>query len=83
MSYLDLSGFLFLTSSQLLKYKQAWNTFNTIQTINSNVSTLRSSGSSLTYYQFSNNTEMTNFKQGQFLHTQSYPSMNWNTVEEN
>ena len=78
-------GFLTLNQSQKLIYKDAWNTFNRIQSFNSNVSSLRSlsNTSNLTYYTFVSYAEKNSFRQGQFLHQQIYPNSNWNSVEEN
>ena len=85
MSYcLDLSGFVFLSSAQLLQYKQAWYTFNRVQLYNSNVSTLRYGGNlTQNYYQYVTNDEKKMFSLGQTLHTQSYPTYNWTNVQQN
>ena len=37
----DLSGFLAVPSSLKIEYQQAWNTYNSVQLFNSNISTLR------------------------------------------
>jgi hypothetical protein len=81
---LDLSGFLYLSQSQKLQYQQAWNVFNKVQLYNIHISTLRNDGdTTLTYYQFPTNQEMTYFIKGQSLHTFSYPSTNWLKVPDN
>ena len=80
----DLSGFRCINQSQKLIYNQAWDNYNRIQTLNSNVSTLHSKGDlSVKYYTFVSYSEMESFRQGQSLHTQVYPNSNWSTVQEN
>lgn len=80
----ELSGFKFLSSNQLLKYKESWRFFDKIQNYNSNISTLRFQGdSTLTYYQFASSVELLRFRRGQYLHQQSYPTGNWEAVEQN
>ena len=70
-----------MSPSQFRIYKDAWNTFNTVQSYNSNISTLRHAGNkSLFYYQYVNSTEMAKYRQGQFLHTQVFPNQKWNSV---
>jgi len=86
MNFQDISGVSGLSFSQRLDYTNAWNTFNRIQTYNSNVSTLINSGTSgQHYYNFSNYTEKNMFNRGQLLHLQSYPyySTLWYSVEKN
>ena len=81
----DLSGFIGLNDSQKLEYKTAWSTFDRIQNINSNVSTLRSirQDSSERYYVYFSYDEKNLFRIGQFLHQQRYPNSNWNIVQQN
>lgn len=80
----DLSGFKFLTFAQKQEYQRAFKIFDTVQSYNSNVSTLRSAGQlNLTYYQFISGEEKTKFTQGRFLHIQSYPNSTWPLVQEN
>jgi len=81
----DMSGFKFLTNTQLIQYNTAWATFNKVQTYNSNVSTLRATGNypMLSYYIFPSTTEKSSYTTGQFLHQQRYPNSNWNSVETN
>lgn len=80
----DLSGFVFLSQSQLSTYKNSVNTFNRIQGYNSNVSTLRSQGDlTRSYYQFITSQEKNSYTQGLFLLTQSYGSGNIVVVQEN
>jgi hypothetical protein len=81
----DLSGFKFLGQVQKLQYQYSWDTFNRIQTYNSNVSTLRVSGNypTLSYYQYTTQEEKATFTTGQFLHQQRYPNSNWNPVPKN
>ncbi len=82
----DASGFLVLSIGQNQTYKDAWNTFNRIQTLNSNVSTLRASGyTNALYYNYVSNAEKLQFTQGQSLHMRIYPSFSslWQTVEKN
>jgi hypothetical protein len=71
--YYDASGFSGLTFSQNQKYKTAWDTFNRIQTFDSNVSTLNNGGASLRYYNFSNYDEKNQFIEGQYLHLKALP----------
>jgi len=79
----DLSGFLALPSSVRLDYQQYWCFYNRIQTINSNVSTMRGAGDrTLNYYTFQNYDEVTSYTQGQYLHVQRYPNSNWNSVSK-
>ena len=83
---MDISGVTGLTSSQLLKYRENWNTFNRIQTFNSNVSTQIKNGTSgLQYYNYLNYDEKNMFTQGQLLHIQAQPyfSTLWYSVEKN
>ena len=79
----DLSGFLAVPSSVKLDYQQYWNTYNRIQTINSNISTIRSAGDKTqTYYIFINYDELTSFTLGQYLHVQRYPDSNWTAISK-
>ena len=80
----DLSGFIGLNDSQKLEYKTAWSTFDRIQNINSNVSTLRSirQDSNEKYYVYFSYNEKNLFRIGQFLHQQRYPNSNWNVVQQ-
>ena len=83
-SCFDVSGFRFLTPVQFRIYKDAWNTFNRVQGYNSNISTLRAAGNkTLNYYQYYDNNEKTQFRQGQMLHTQVFPLSNWAAVPPN
>ena len=83
-SCFDLSGFRGMSPIQFRIYKDAWNTYNTVQSYNSNISTLRHAGNkSLFYYQYVNSAEMTQYKQGQFLHSQVYPNQSWTSVPPN
>jgi hypothetical protein len=80
----DLSGILTINQSQKIIYQNAWNTYNRIQSFNSNVSTIHSSGNyRLQYYTFISYAERESFRQGQYLHYQRYPNSNWSSVEEN
>lgn len=81
----DLSGFKYMGQVQRQQYLYAWDTFNRIQTYNSNVSTLRATGSypMLSYYQYTSMVEKNTFTTGQFLHQQRYPNSNWNPVPNN
>jgi hypothetical protein len=80
----DLSGFKSMSPIQFRIYKDAWNTFSRVQEYNSNISTLRSGGNTiLNYYQYVNQYERTQFRQGQMLHTQVYPLSNWIAVPPN
>jgi hypothetical protein len=84
MSCQDLSGFLFLTQSQLRYYKTSVQTFNRVQDYNSNISTLRSQGDSRNpYYQFISLEEKNNYTKGLFLLAQSYGTGNIQVVQQN
>ncbi len=77
----DLSGYIGLSFGQALQYKSQWDTFNRIQTFNTQVSTIRNSGDkTLSYYQFVSGTERSDFTAGQFLHQKRYPGVGWNSV---
>ena len=77
----DLSGFLAVPSSLKIEYQQAWNTYNRIQTINSNVSTIRGAGDKTRdYYTYTNYDELIGFTKGQYLHLQRYPNSNWGAI---
>jgi hypothetical protein len=79
----DLSGFLALSSSQALLYRQQWDTYNRIQTFNSNVSTIRAQGNrGISYYTYINFDEKDAFTNGQYLHQKRYPNSNWNAVPQ-
>ena len=43
----DVSGFRGMTPIQFRIYKDAWNTFNRVQSYNSNISTLRAGGNKI------------------------------------
>ena len=78
------NGFLSLNQSQLTIYKKGWDDFNRIQSYNSNVSTLRSKGNkNLTYYTYTSYAERQSFRTGQYLHQQEYPTVSWNSIQEN
>ena len=80
----DVSGFRGMTPIQFRIYKDAWNTFNRVQEYNSNISTLRAGGNKiLNYYQYVDQKERNQFRQGQSLHAQVYPLSNWNAVSPN
>jgi hypothetical protein len=67
----DISGFQFLSQSQYMTYKEAWNIFNKVENFNSNVSTFKASHPKvlMNYYQFANNTEKNKYNDGLSLHT--------------
>ena len=80
----DLSGLRGLTPVQFRLYKDAWNTYNRVQSYNSNISTLRSGGAKfLNYYQFVDMVEKNQYTRGQQLHVQVYPLSNWASVPPN
>ena len=79
----DLSGFLAVPSSLKIDYQNYWNIYNRVQTYNSNVSTIRSTGDKTpSYYMYLNYDEVTGFRIGQFLHFQRYPNSNWSEVSK-
>lgn len=83
-SCFDLSGIKGLTPIQFRIYKDAWNTFNTVQAYNSNISTLRAGGNKkLNYYQYYDQNERNQYRTGQMLHTQVFPLSNWSSVPPN
>jgi hypothetical protein len=80
MSFFDLSGFTPVPESLLLKYRKSWNLFETVQTNDIQVSTMRSKGESdpsKSYWIFETNEQKTLWLQGQLLHVQRYPTMDW------
>ena len=80
----DLSGFFFLSESQLRYYRTCINVFDNVQGYNSNVSTLRSNGTlTASYYQFMTTQEKNQYTKGLFLATQSYGSGNIQVVQQN
>jgi hypothetical protein len=81
----SLNGILTIQQSQLSVYKQAWANFDRIQLYNSNISSLRSTGTAKdsNYYVYISYAERDSFRIGQFLHQQQYPNSNWNTVQQN
>lgn len=68
----DISGLRFLTQTQLMNYREAWNIFNRVENFNSNVSTFKVSHPKIlmNYYQFVDNSEKAKYRLGLFLHTQ-------------
>jgi hypothetical protein len=79
----DLSGYLCLPTSYKILYQYWWNTYEQIQAVDANTSTLRNAGDkSLTYYTFRNNEEMVAFKNGNLLHVARYPTSNWTPVSK-
>jgi hypothetical protein len=86
MNFVDISGAGGLSFAQNLEYRKAWNTFNRIQTYNSNVSTLIHQGATNQhYYNYNTYVEKAEFTRGQLLHLQAYPfySTLWYSVEKN
>ena len=71
-----------LSSSQLLIYKTAWNTFNNVYTYNAQVSTIVGSNPSayVSYYRFANAVEIEQYRQGQLLHSITFPTSNWDSI---
>lgn len=84
MSCFDLSGFTPVPESLLIKYRQAWVLFNTVQANDIMVSTARSQGdSSKSYWVFETNQQKTMWLQGQRLHVQRYPNLDWSAPQKN
>ena len=80
----DLSGFVFLNSSQLRNYRTSIQIFDRIQNYNSNISTLRSQGDlTLSYYQFISSQEKNMYTQGLYVLLESYGSGNIQIVQQN
>jgi hypothetical protein len=71
-----------LTQSQYQKYKIAWSKFSDVWSYNSQVSTIIGSNPSavISYYRFTDNNEIQQYRQGQFLHSIVYPTSNWNSI---
>jgi hypothetical protein len=79
----DLSGILAPPQSLKVYYQDCWNTFNRIQGINSNVSTIRYAGNkSETYYIYVSLLEQNKYTVGRMLHIQRYPNSNWAAVSK-
>ena len=67
----EISSFKGITYSQLNNYRYAWNTFNQIEQVNSNVSTMHGNGNlSLSYYTFLDQTQYAAYTTGLSLHFQ-------------
>jgi len=70
-----------------LQNRVDYNFFDRVQSINSNVSTIRSNfpdkAGSYTYYVFASYAEITSFKNGRILHITAYPTSNWDVVLQN
>jgi len=82
MPCFDASGFKFLPYATYLTYQSQWTTFERIYYYNSNVSTLQAMGdTTITYYQYPNNTEKTAYLNGLQLHTIRYPTSNWTSPQ--
>ena len=80
MPCFDASGFQFLPQSLYMTYQSQWATFERIYYTNSNVSTMHSQGdNSMSYYNFINSVEQTDYLAGQMLHTKRYPNSNWDS----
>ena len=73
-----------LSYSQYMEYKHAVATYNKVESYNSNVSTLRGSGSSsVSYYDFQTNQEQTIYSLGLMLLIQNNPGMTFTPVPKN
>ena len=73
-----------LPQNLFLKYKTDWNKFEQVQAFDSNVSTLRSAGTTnISYYTFADYVERASFKNGQYLHLLYLPNSNWDLVQKN
>jgi hypothetical protein len=78
----DISGFSFMSIGQKLIYQTNWDTFNNIQTYNSNLSTVAAQTNTVVnYYEFTSYANKNNYKDGQFLHRQRYPNSNWISID--
>ena len=71
-----------LSSSQLLQYRTSWATFNNIYNYNASVSTIIAANptAAISYYRFSSAVETEQYRQGQYLHSMTYPNSNWNSI---
>lgn len=79
----DLSGILAPPQSLKVYYRDCWNTFSRIQSVNSNVSTIRHTGNtSETYYIYESLLEQNKYTIGRMLHIQRYPNSNWREVSK-
>ena len=64
----SISTIASVSYNQRYEYKTAWNSFQTVELYNSNVSTLRSQGDkSLTYYQYPTCKVQSQYRQGATL----------------
>lgn len=64
-----------LTNSQRIEYGIATSIFLRVQAFNQDIRTRRIAGNkTLSYYIFVDNTEMTKYRQGQFILTQNDPA---------
>jgi hypothetical protein len=80
----DLSGFLAVPTSLKIMYQQNWNTYNRVQLLNANISTLRGAGDlTQDYYTYVSYEESNAFTIGQYLHYQRYPNSNWQSIPKN
>jgi len=81
MSFAFGSNFTSLTYSQANEFNLAWRKYLEVQSYNSNVSTIWSSGNKTAApYKFSGQQERHLFIQGQALYQQAYPGANVNLI---
>ena len=84
MACCDLSGFGPLPANLRLKYIDSWNIFQTVQTYDIMVSTMRSYGdTSKSYWQFESAEQRERWRIGQSLHVKRYPTQNWEPPQKN
>jgi len=81
MSYAFDNNFTSLTNLQANQYNLGWRKYLEVQSYNSNVSTMWSSGNKTAApYKFSGQQERSLFITGQSLYQQAYPGANVNLI---
>ena len=72
----DLSGVKYRTKSDLLTLQRQWNTFEKVENYNFKIYLQFLRGDfRQTWYQFNNNTEVSDYRVGQQLHVNRYPNL--------
>jgi hypothetical protein len=80
----DLSGLTPISESLKIEYRTAWGVYEKIQTNDVLASTLRKRGDfSKSYWIFESNAERNQWLKGLSLHTQRYPTSNWQPPQKN
>lgn len=72
----DLSGVKYRTKSDLLTLQRQWNTYEKVENYNFKIYLKFLGGDfAQTWYQFANNTEVSDYRVGQQLHVNRYPNL--------